>query len=266
LFTQIKRKRENRYILLWGVKIITRLYFASAAALGLPLVLGACGLPLGVQIASFVADGISIVATDKTLGDHGLSMVAQKDCALWRGLKGDEICRTAEPDIFLAKSGKALVETETAEAQAELGDEELAAMDLAAGAEDQPTAPAPAPAITAPVKTVAVAALTRPVQPDLPPVTSRAAPARTGGGIFYVIASYRKIDRARHMAQRQPGLGAKILTGNVKGRPVYRVAIGPVAKTLRRRTRKRLAKAGFSDAWKLALKKPRLALEVASLR
>ncbi|MBL6929668.1 MAG: hypothetical protein ISR44_10890 [Rhodospirillales bacterium] len=65
---------------------------------GLPLVLGGCALPVGLQVASLVADGISFVATDKTLTDHGISIITQRDCAVWRGFKGDDICRTPDLD------------------------------------------------------------------------------------------------------------------------------------------------------------------------
>lgn len=58
-----------------------------------PLVLGGCGMPVGVQIASLFADGLSFLTTEKTLGDHGLSAVAGQDCAVWRGLTGENICR-----------------------------------------------------------------------------------------------------------------------------------------------------------------------------
>ena len=66
-----------------------------------PLVLGGCGLPIGIQLASLFADGVSFLATDKTLSDHGISMVAGKDCALWRIVKGEDVCRTIAPDDIL---------------------------------------------------------------------------------------------------------------------------------------------------------------------
>ncbi len=59
-----------------------------------PLVLGGCSLlPVSFQVASFALDGISLVTTQKSLTDHGLSAVAQKDCALWRGVTGEGICQ-----------------------------------------------------------------------------------------------------------------------------------------------------------------------------
>lgn len=61
-----------------------------------PLFLSACGLPLSFQIASLVADGVSLLATEKTITDHGISVVADKDCAVWRGISGQEFCREYE--------------------------------------------------------------------------------------------------------------------------------------------------------------------------
>ena len=58
-----------------------------------PLLLGACGLPPAVQIASWIANGFSYLATNKSVSDHGISMVSGRDCALHRGLAGDEVCR-----------------------------------------------------------------------------------------------------------------------------------------------------------------------------
>jgi cell division protein FtsN len=56
------------------------------------MLLGGCGLPVGVTIASWAADGISYVATDKTLTEHGISAVAGKDCSVWRMFKGGKFC------------------------------------------------------------------------------------------------------------------------------------------------------------------------------
>ncbi len=76
-----------------GDRKIKRHPIRSLAAVLAPLFLGGCGLPVGVQIASLFADGLSFLTTEKTLGDHGLSAVAGQDCAVWRGLNGEDICR-----------------------------------------------------------------------------------------------------------------------------------------------------------------------------
>ena len=62
----------------------------------LPLCAGGCALPVGVVIASYAADGVSYVATGKSVTDHGLSAAAGHDCALLRPiLHRKPICDTA---------------------------------------------------------------------------------------------------------------------------------------------------------------------------
>lgn len=58
-----------------------------------PLILAGCGLPPAVTIASYALDGISFLSTGKSVGDHALSAVAQRDCALWRVVKDELVCR-----------------------------------------------------------------------------------------------------------------------------------------------------------------------------
>jgi len=50
----------------------------------LPLCAGGCALPAGVVIASYAADGVSYIATGKSVTDHGLSAGTGHDCALLR--------------------------------------------------------------------------------------------------------------------------------------------------------------------------------------
>jgi hypothetical protein len=66
-------------------------------ALGLPLLTGACGVPLGVAAASYGADGVSVVESGKTTTDHFSSMVSKKDCALWRAFRNRPICEDQDP-------------------------------------------------------------------------------------------------------------------------------------------------------------------------
>ncbi len=72
----------------------------------LPMALSGCGLPVGIQIASWAIDGISMIATEKSVASHGISAATQKDCALWRVLAGDEICRETDESIQLAEAAK----------------------------------------------------------------------------------------------------------------------------------------------------------------
>ena len=65
------------------------------AALGAGILfLGGCALPVPVQIASWALDGISYMLTEKSVADHGISVLAQKGCAVLRGLLDPgEFCR-----------------------------------------------------------------------------------------------------------------------------------------------------------------------------
>jgi hypothetical protein len=64
-----------------------------AALAVLMFTLAGCALPPAFQIASLMAEGISLGATGKTTTDHIISAARQQDCALYRALNEDPICR-----------------------------------------------------------------------------------------------------------------------------------------------------------------------------
>jgi hypothetical protein len=64
-----------------GVLLLTSLFF-----------LAGCALPLPLKVASWALDGISYLATDKSVAENGLSIIAKKDCSLMRPLKGQPVC------------------------------------------------------------------------------------------------------------------------------------------------------------------------------
>jgi cell division septation protein DedD len=55
------------------------------------LLLSGC-LPPVLQVASWTVTGVSYVFSGKSVGDHVLSLAAEKDCATWRVLQGNRIC------------------------------------------------------------------------------------------------------------------------------------------------------------------------------
>jgi hypothetical protein len=59
----------------------------------MPALLGGCGLPPAVVIASYAADGVSYIGTGKSVTDHGISAAMGRDCALFRIIKGKAICK-----------------------------------------------------------------------------------------------------------------------------------------------------------------------------
>jgi len=77
-----------------------------------PLFLAGCGLPPAFAIASYAVDGILLLTSGKTSTDHAISLVAQKDCAMWRIIQGREICTDYEI-VEPGEDGIALAEAST---------------------------------------------------------------------------------------------------------------------------------------------------------
>ncbi len=288
--------------------------FRVAGALAAPLLLAGCGMPIGFQIASLLADGVSVWTTDKTLTDHGLSAVTEKDCALWRGVEGKDICRDADG------ATTALADATAATAEEDANSEQDWGATAAAETENKNTArretpkfptEEPAPAAAAPSATKATVTTTpnvasamdakvttvvlktpQPVKswapvravpkPPAPPMVKtavsvkpkpavltpdpKARPAQKIRRTYYVIASYHRASGAQRFSKRHSRLEPTVLEGTAKGRRVFRVAIGPVAREGRKTTKKFLKNRGFGDAWALTIKTPKIITEVAALR
>ena len=67
-----------------------RLLTAAGACLA-SIGLTACGVPTGVTLASYAADGASLLST-------GRSILLQEDCALFRVVQGKPVCQPMQPD------------------------------------------------------------------------------------------------------------------------------------------------------------------------
>lgn len=65
--------------------------------LGLLLTVSACGMPPIVSAVSYAIEGASYAASGKSMTDHALSAAADSDCAMFRIVKGEEICRNDAP-------------------------------------------------------------------------------------------------------------------------------------------------------------------------
>ncbi|HEX2892088.1 hypothetical protein [Vineibacter terrae] len=63
----------------------------------IPLLVGGCGIPIAVSAASYAADGILLLTTDKTGSDHLMSLSAGQDCAMWRVAEGRTMCVDYKP-------------------------------------------------------------------------------------------------------------------------------------------------------------------------
>lgn len=86
---------------IWGTGVKV---FALA---GLALTLSGClmAAPSAFQLATYALDGASYVATGKSATDHVISTVADKDCAMTRALKGDDICVEKPDTVVLMPDG-----------------------------------------------------------------------------------------------------------------------------------------------------------------
>ncbi len=72
---------------------------------GAAISLSGCGLPPIITIASIAMDAASYASTGKSVADHGLSLVLQRDCALLRVVEG-AVCVAedeAGPEVALAE-------------------------------------------------------------------------------------------------------------------------------------------------------------------
>ncbi len=67
------------------------------------IVLSGCGLPPVVTYTSYAVDVFSYLTTGKTVTDHGISMVVQKDCALLRVLDGPICVEETEAETLVRK-------------------------------------------------------------------------------------------------------------------------------------------------------------------
>lgn len=72
----------------------------GAAVVLCSVLLGACAIPAPLKFASWALDGIAYLTTEKSVTDHGISLVAQQDCALWRGVTGEPICRSEDGTVI----------------------------------------------------------------------------------------------------------------------------------------------------------------------
>lgn len=109
------------------------------------LLLGGCALPVPVQIASWAVDGLLYITTEKTMADHGVSLVAQRDCAMLRVVTEGALCRDDDAPTLVASADPAApiaVSDVPPQASAQADDNDaalrLAAFETAAGGETIP--------------------------------------------------------------------------------------------------------------------------------
>ncbi len=247
------------------------------AALALPILFAvtACSIPTPFTIATIAFDGVSLIASGKTLGDHALSAVASEDCAMWRALKERPICHEWEtPDAVLAAApvvdapSPAAQELEQAEiAIAETAPETentskdtytetvsasrpqreavaLAANEAYDGIE---TSPMPMKMATAAEATPVIAEAT---PMEIASIAAMApAAARPTARLFIVLGSYLKEANATDAMARGRDFAPRMVRVRVRGKVFHRVVTGPYARDAISTLRKTLAGEGFRQNW-----------------
>ncbi len=97
------------------------------------LLLSGCALPVPLQVASWALDGISYLMTEKSVTDHGLSIVIQKDCAVLRFVVDAEskLCRDFDKMATALADGGSYAKVlfgDDAEEDEEINEAEIAAI------------------------------------------------------------------------------------------------------------------------------------------
>ena len=202
------------------------------------LLLAGCGLPPAVVIASYAVDGISYLATGKSVPDHALSAVRQQDCALHRFVtEGGNVCsQTLSDDVLLAAADA----------------ERVAEPDLDATAITAPADVAVLVAAAAPVVTIGDAvrgdgAGGEAIVPDDTQTAVyggvTAVPSRAR---YLVIGSFANAENAGRLVDGLTTLSAAATTADVDGRTMHRVVVPADMDA-------QVAAAGFADAWPIDL-------------
>lgn len=243
----------------------------SLAMIGLPILLGGCGLPPALTAASWALDGVSYLASGKSVTDHAISEIASQDCALFRIVQDRQICEEFEVDgnegtVFIASRVEFETESEPVDVASSTGPSdpifvppEMAEFVEGFGpgtveVEKETTLAAfvPAPQRWQEVEEPAgrFHAATPKARPETGVVHFAALDARPRSykqimetRQSAVIGSFSNPDNAAGLAARHVGLQAAVQIVEVKGKTWHRVTVEAPLEEVHR--------AGFADAWML---------------
>ena len=91
------------------------------------VVSGCAAVP--VQVALLAVDGVSFLVSKKSVADHGISIVLQQDCALWRGVTEGRVCYPDGVATMIAET-EDTNDQAVADARIQSGQSSPAAVDL----------------------------------------------------------------------------------------------------------------------------------------
>jgi hypothetical protein len=206
------------------------------------MLLSGCAVPLPFQIASWALDGISYIATEKSVTDHGISIVAQKDCALFRVVQGDEICSVYDDSEAIAVAKISNADTADEITITTLGKENS---NTASVAETETNSQLPKASIYNYVNAQHKAEQTS----RLLILGARVWSDRLDADMYYVVGSFSNRHYAQSLISKHSDLGPAVLVSHLNGEKIYRVAVGPFNNYERKEVKLSIKKSGISNAW-----------------
>ncbi len=258
------------------------------------LLLGGCALPAHIQVISWALDGVSYLMTEKSVTDHGLSIVAQQDCALWRLITEGEICRDEDAITAIAAADvsphdgvsdtQSLVESgpriswSAPATREELDVIEVAVIELDAPLMDDllmrdsaietltiqtgmGSTPPRKPGQVVVGLSESQNLTTQPIADTAPVSIINEIPVEIAdAGDYLVIGSFRMQDNAMGFARTNGEFDTKILPATVSGNQVYRVVVGPLATNDQGNFTSALLEAGLVETWPLNVPEARTAI------
>jgi len=188
------------------------------------IMLSGCAVPVAVSVVSLVADGVSYVTTEKSLTDHGLSMMSGNDCAMYRMITTGYVCHPYETeDVAIAAND---------EASAENLLPSLVAHGYTTSAYQSVTDVRTAPVVTPVVKVE-----------DMPMA-----------GVYMVIASGRDHRAAEHVASHFADASARIFAqAAAPNKNIFRVVAGPITEAQYPAAQAYARQRGIPKVWALMI-------------
>lgn len=241
-----------------------------ASALAAVFMTGGCALPVGVQVAIFALDGFTLMATQKTIADHGISAASGQDCALYRVVTAREgeggVCRDSDSGTALAENSgasaddgfapvifsdpEADLEYAAAEAAGVIEERRAADALIAAAAPESVTPDVVTPDTAAPAEALAENAAVADTEDA---AGAKLREAEITDGRYIVIGTFRTMINAEQLALKRRAFEPRVLVTELRSGSLYRVVIGPYEEGKRRTLTRELAKAGMFDVWAMGV-------------
>jgi hypothetical protein len=174
--------------------------------------------------------------------DHGISIVAQKDCALLRIVQGDEMCSVSDDNGIISVAEIGNENTADKNTLMDVGDQKVYNSVVA---EIESNSQLPEASIANYVNSQPETAK----NPRLLIVGARVWSERLDADMYYVVGSFSNHDYAQSLISKHSDLGPAVLVSHLNGEKIYRVAVGPFNIDQRRDVKFSLNKSGITNAW-----------------